>query len=66
MAMVQFLKFIGFAAIMLAIVPLAGLCATGSWRAAWRYTRIWLAVVGSLAGIGFVLFGIMWAIIPAP
>lgn len=62
----EFLQFLGYLAIMLAIVPLAGLCMTGSWRQAWQYTRMWLTVVGSMALAGFVLFLLMWTIIPAP
>lgn len=64
--MLQFLKFLGYLAVLLAVVPLAGLCATGSLRQAWAYTKMWLTVVGGMAAAGFVVFAVLWAIIPAP
>lgn len=56
---VHFLKFCGYLAVMLAIVPLAGFCVSGSWRAAWHYTKGWLQVMGimiALAGVVFMAF----------
>jgi hypothetical protein len=43
--MIQFLKFVGFLAVLLAVVPLAGFAVTGSWRMALRYALDWLRVM---------------------
>jgi len=51
---------------MLAVVPLAGLCVTGSWRSAWRYTLAWGRAVGILVLLGLVVSLIVWGMLPTP
>ena len=41
--------------IMLAVVPLFGLLATGSLSAAWRYTKDWLRIMALMLVVGGVL-----------
>lgn len=41
---------------MLAIVPLAGFCVSGSWRSAWHYTKGWLQVMGIMIALAAVVF----------
>ena len=41
--------------IMLAVVPLWGLLATGSPSAAWQYTKDWLRIMALLLVVGGVL-----------
>lgn len=61
--MVKFLQFLGYLAIMLAVVPLAGLCVTGSWKQAWRYTLAWGRAVGILVLAALVVFLIVWGMV---
>lgn len=49
------LKALPYVVAMLAIVPLAGFCVTGSWKQAWRYTRDWLRVMAILAAAAGVM-----------
>lgn len=51
---------------MLAVVPLAGLCVTGSWKQAWRYTLAWGRAVGVLVLAAAVVSMIVWGMIPTP
>lgn len=44
---------------MAAVIPLAGLAVTGSWRAAWEYTKTWCMHVAALAVVGLLLALIM-------
>lgn len=44
------LRFVVSMSILLAVVPITGLCVFGgSWRHAWAYTKQWLYVVGGMA-----------------
>lgn len=47
---------------LLCVVPLAGLCATGSWRQAWRYSRDWGRVVLLLV---IAAAAVVWLVIGA-
>lgn len=49
---------------MLAIVPLAGLCVTGSWKHAWRYTKDWLRAIGILCAVAAVLWLLILPFLP--
>lgn len=40
---------------MALVVPLTGLCASGSWRGAWRYTLGWLKYIAIFLVAGAVL-----------
>jgi hypothetical protein len=60
-AMIQLLKFLGYLAVLLSIVPIVGLCVTGSVRQAWRYTRDWSRVM-----LGTVLVAAIVFIVVAP
>lgn len=60
----QFLKFIGYLAIMLAIVPLAGFLVTGSWRSAWRYAKDWGRVMLGTIAMAAVLYLVVAQFIP--
>jgi hypothetical protein len=62
----QFLKFLGFLAVLLAVVPLAGLCATGSWRLAWRFTQDWARVIGWMILVAAVVFLLVMDFMPSP
>lgn len=62
----KFSKLLGILALMVAWVSFVGLCVLGSCKQAWRYTRIWLAVVGGLAAVGLVLGALMPLILPPP
>lgn len=57
--MLYFLKFCGYAAVMLAIIPLAGLCVSGSWRGAWQYAKAW----GRVMLITFAVAAVIWLVI---
>jgi hypothetical protein len=52
MAMVKALAYV---LAMLAIVPLAGFCATGSVRQAWRFTLDWCRALLIMASLALVL-----------
>jgi hypothetical protein len=57
--MLYFLKFCGYAAVMLAIIPIAGFCVSGSLRGAWRYSKAW----GQVMLIIFAVAGVFWLIL---
>jgi hypothetical protein len=42
------LKSLPYLLAMLAVVPLMGLLATGSWRSAWAYSGLWLRAVAAV------------------
>lgn len=50
---------------MLAVVPLAGFLVSGSWRAAWRYTRDWLRVMGWTVAAAAIMFLAFWQFTPS-
>lgn len=60
------LKFLGYELMLLAVVPLAGLCVTGSWRHAWAYTKIWLRTVGFMVLAAAVVFIVVMQVVPNP
>ena len=60
----DFLRFLGYMAVLLAVVPLAGFCVTGSWRHAWRYTRDWLRVMLGIVIAAAVLFMVVRPMMP--
>jgi uncharacterized membrane protein len=62
----QFLKFLGYLAVLLAIVPLAGMAVTGSWRQAWRYSRDWARVILWTIIAAAVLFLLVSQFMPSP
>lgn len=64
--MLQFLKFIGYLAVMLAVVPLAGFAVTGSWRQAWRYTMAWARVMLWTIAAGIVVTLVVTQFIAPP
>jgi len=53
--MARFLDALPYLLVMLAVVPVLSFCCSGSWRTAWRYTRIWSVCVAALAAAGGVL-----------
>jgi hypothetical protein len=60
--MLWFLQFLGYVAVMLAVVPLYGFLVSGSWRAAWRYTKDWGRVMGLIIAAAILLALIVGAI----
>jgi hypothetical protein len=62
----QFLKFLGLLAVLLLVVPLAGLAVTGSWVLAWRYTKTWARVIAWTAAVGAVVSLIALQFMPPP
>lgn len=56
----EMLKALPYLLLMIAVVPLAGFCVTGSLRHAWRYSKIWFSVVGGMVALAgsFFLLGI--------
>jgi hypothetical protein len=64
--MVQFLKFMGYLAVLLAVVPLAGFAVTGSWRQALRYTAAWARVMLWTIVVAAVLFLVVVQFITPP
>jgi hypothetical protein len=55
----SFLRFLGYLAVLLCIVPLVGLCVTGSWRHALRYTRDW----GRVMLLTVFVAAVVWLVI---
>ena len=53
--MLDFLKFLGYVAVMLAVVPLVGLMVSGSRKAAWQYTKDWFRSIGLIALVALVI-----------
>lgn len=64
--MVQFLKFCGYLGCMLLVVPLAGLCVTGSWKQALRYSYAWGRVMVIMLLAGGALFLVVQQFTPTP
>lgn len=64
--MIEFLKFLGYLAMLLLIVPLAGLCVTGSWKQAWRYSRDWGRVIAATIVVGALVFLVVFQFMPSP
>lgn len=62
----QFLKFAGYLAVLLAVVPLAGLAVTGSWKQALRYTRAWGRVMLWTIVAAAVLYLVISQFMPSP
>jgi len=50
-----FLRALPYLLVMLAAVPVFGLLATGSWRAAWAYTKVWFSSIALLVVVGLLL-----------
>jgi hypothetical protein len=66
MDIVQLLKFLGYLAAMLCVVPLAGLCVFGSRKLAWRYTIAWGRVMLILMAAGVLLWLVVSPFMPSP
>jgi hypothetical protein len=65
-SLIHFLKICGYFAILIAVVPLAGLCLTGTWRGAWAMLKMWGSVMGLTIAAAAVVWLIIWPFIPAP
>jgi hypothetical protein len=50
----RFLRALPYLLVMLAVVPVFGLMVSGSWRAAWRYTKDWLRSIAILLALGAI------------
>lgn len=59
----KFLEFLGYMAVMLAWVPLAGLLAGGSWRNAKAYTLAWAKAIGWLFAAALLIGAILYPFI---
>jgi hypothetical protein len=62
--MFQSLVFVGALAVLLVIIPLAGLGATGSWRQAWRYARDWGRVMLGTIVTAAIVFAVVAELMP--
>lgn len=60
------LKLVLIFGTMFAVVPLAGLFATGNWRQAWEYTRDWLRAIGFLVLAAAILGLLLLPFMPPP